>query len=240
MVDPSAMTLVPKRRHYVGEIGIFVSCRNLITTDLLTTSDPAVAVLEKSPFTNHWVHYSQTETLWNTHHPNFTKQFLFKFDTSGQEREIRFRVYDVERGELRQHMGELDVKLFDLVFGVLDKQASNRKALREVESRLQDARDGDTEIDVDAEEEEKARIELEMKTPYRAQGQLVNPEKADLDKRLRKSGASIILECRLYRTRRPGYDLVSPTPSTSSVSPSASVAASAPPGPAVAPATATA
>eukprot|EP01027_Heterolobosea_sp_BB2_P009704 GEZU01014294.1.p1 GENE.GEZU01014294.1~~GEZU01014294.1.p1 ORF type:complete len:479 (+),score=115.69 GEZU01014294.1:68-1438(+) len=76
-----------------SKVELFISCRNLANMDLITKSDPLVALYVQDK--NQWKEFGRTEHIKDNLNPNFTKSFVIDYYFE-ETQTLRFGVYDID------------------------------------------------------------------------------------------------------------------------------------------------
>jgi Copine/C2 domain len=101
----------------VPKVQLFISCRKLKDTDILSKSDPFVEVYEKKP-DSQWIKTGCTEVVENNLNPDFVKNFELNYLFEEQQY-LKFRVFDSDNGRPKANnanfIGEAECVLGEII-----------------------------------------------------------------------------------------------------------------------------
>ncbi|XP_071448291.1 copine-8-like [Hetaerina americana] len=83
-----------------SEVEVSISCRSLRGMDVFSKSDPMVVVYRQLFGDKKWAEIGRTETIENTHDPDFAKKFLIPYHFEEMQ-PLLFRVFDVDSSSVK-------------------------------------------------------------------------------------------------------------------------------------------
>jgi hypothetical protein len=186
--------------------------------DLLSMSDPCVAVFEKNNASGLFYYFSATETVPDNHSPRFKKQFHFDYDSRVGDRILEFRVYDVDRGELNEMIGSVQVSLLNLVRQLKEWTDQRKKLFEEQQKKLTQKQlnkqqsqaqlatsSANPDDDSEDEAKEKKADLIDPNAPLKLTFPLANLGEPSLDQQLRSRGTDLTLTISHYQKTKSRF-----------------------------------
>jgi len=111
-----------------SKVEMFISLRNVPQMDMLSKSDPLVVVYLRDPVSGEFRLLDRTETIWNSHSPDFKKRIVMDYFFEVNQ-ELQFKVFDADSTskDLNDHdfIGEVTLSLAEIVSSPFGKLKIN-------------------------------------------------------------------------------------------------------------------